>query len=59
MRDIIEIHPNGDPYGKGFVGSESTDNGLTWFYRGDIGARPRDWWRFYARKEGAILRYTD
>ncbi len=53
---IIEIEPSGDPYGSGFVGIESRDDGDSWYYRGDIGARPRQWWRDYARREGAILR---
>ena len=57
QRDIIEIRPNGDPFGSGFVGCQSVDGGESWTYRGDIGARPRDWWRAYARREGAILRY--
>jgi hypothetical protein len=55
-RGIIEIRPNGDPYGRGFVGSESTDGGHSWFYRGDVGAQPRWWWRDYCRREGHILR---
>src|SRR3990167_10826800 len=58
VRDIIEIQPNGDPYGSGFTGIESTDNGQSWFYRGDIGARPRWWWRNYCRRENIILRYA-
>ena len=37
--------------------TQSEDNGQTWFYRGDIGARPRRYWRNYARKVGAVLRY--
>ncbi len=57
MRDIISIQTNGDPYGYGFVGSQSHDNGHSWFYRGDIGAQPRWWWRSYCRKNNYILRY--
>ena len=53
---IIEIQINGDPYGSGFVGSESVDGGKSWIYRGDIGARPRWYWRNLVRKAGAILR---
>lgn len=56
MRPIIEIQANGDPYGRGFVASESKDGGNSWFYRGDVGARSRAWWRVYARRCGAILR---
>jgi hypothetical protein len=58
MRKIISISVNGDPYGRGFVGSESDDNGKTWYYRGDIGAAPRRYWRMIARKYNAILRYA-
>lgn len=53
---IIEIQINGDPYGRGFVGSESKDGGRSWFYRGDVGAQSLAWWRAYARRYGAILR---
>ncbi len=55
-RTIIEIRPNGDPFGRGFEGCQSEDNGESWFYRGDIGARSRAWWRAYARKINAVLR---
>lgn len=57
-RRIIEIQMNGDPYGSGFVGSESTDGGKSWFYRGDVGARSREWWRNYCRRENCTLRYA-
>ena len=57
MRTIIEIYPTGDPFGRGFEGSESQDGGKSWFYRGDIGARTREYWRRYSRLIGAILRY--
>lgn len=53
---IIELRPNGDPYGRGFVGSESRDGGITWVYRGDAGARSREWWRREARALSAVLR---
>jgi hypothetical protein len=53
---VIELRHNGDPYGTGFVGSESRDGGVTWVYRGDAGARSRDWWRVEARRLGATLR---
>ena len=56
-RRIIEIRPNGDPFGRGYVGSETEDNGHSWFYRGDIGAQSRAWWRAYCRRITAILRY--
>lgn len=55
-KPILELQPNGDPYGKGYTASESTDGGLSWFYRGDIGARSRNWWRRYAYSYGATLR---
>jgi hypothetical protein len=52
---IILSH-NGDPYGRGFVGmladSATADCGV---YMGDIGARPRAWWRHYARRNGYKL----
>lgn len=53
---IIELNVNGDPYGRGYTGSESVDNGKTWYYRGDVGAMPRSWWRNYCRKNNIILR---
>lgn len=53
---ILELSHNGDPYGRGFTASESKDNGRSWFYRGDVGARSRAWWRYYARKQGYVLR---
>jgi len=56
QRKIIELQHNGDPYGRGFVGSESPDNGNSWFYRGDIGAQSRAWWRYYCWKNNYILR---
>lgn len=54
---VIEITPNGDPYGSGFTGSESLDGGTSWVYRGDIGARSRRYWRWYAKQQGAVLRF--
>jgi hypothetical protein len=56
MKAIIELQHNGDPYGSGFTGSESTDGGESWFYRGDVGAMPRWWWRNYCRRTNKILR---
>ena len=56
-KHIIEIYPNGDPYGKGFQGRESTDGGKSWFYLGNIGAAPRSFWRLYCRKNNIVLRY--
>ena len=53
---IIQIRLTGDPFGKGFVGLQSNDGGTSWHYRGDIGERPRWWWRRYARSIGARLR---
>lgn len=54
VRPIIQLDWNGDPYGSGFTGSQN--NGDGWFYRGDIGAMPRAWWRGYAWRMGFILR---
>jgi len=53
---ILELSHNGDPYGSGFVANQSNDGGHSWFYRGDVGAQTRAWWRSYARKCGYILR---
>jgi hypothetical protein len=55
-RPILWLDHNGDPYGTGFTASESTDGGKSWFYRGDIGAQSRAWWRHYARRNGYTLR---
>lgn len=56
---VIEIQPNGDPFGGGWTASETTDGGKTWFYRGDAGARSREWWRREARRSGATLRIDE
>jgi hypothetical protein len=53
---IIELQHNGDPYGRGFVGSESRDGGASWIFRGDAGARSRAWWRQEARQMNAVLK---
>jgi hypothetical protein len=55
--NIISIQTNGDPYGRGYVGSQTTDGGESWFYRGDVGAQSRAWWRNYCRRNGYVLRY--
>ena len=55
-KQIIEIRPNGDPYGKGFTALQSDNGGDSWYFRGDIGAKPRQWWRDYARRIGAVRR---
>lgn len=55
-KEIIWLSHNGDPYGRGFVASQSRDGGESWFYRGDIGAMPRRYWREYCRKNDFILR---
>lgn len=56
-RPIIEIYINGDPFGRGFEGSQSDDGGKSWYYRGDVGAQTREYWRQLARVIGAVLRY--
>jgi len=56
MKTIIEIRPNGDPFGSGYEGSQSDDGGKSWFYRGDIGAQPRKYWESYCRNKGYTLR---
>ena len=60
-REIVEIRPNGDPYGRGFVGVQykdqaEYDTGIG-VYRGDFGAQNREFWRQYCRKNNYILRY--
>ena len=52
----LRIVHNGDPYGRGFVGSvfESRDAQYG-TYLGDIGAMPRYFWRAYARRNQLIL----
>jgi hypothetical protein len=57
MKTIISIRTNGDPYDSGYVASESTDGGNSWFYRGDVGPRTRQWWRDYCRTNHFTLRY--
>ena len=59
VKDIIEIKHNGDPCGSGFIGSLSTDNGETWTYMGHIGAQTRQFWRWYCRRNGYVLREGD
>lgn len=56
VKPVLGLSVNGDPYGGGFTASESRDGGKSWFYRGDIGARSRSWWRVYARRSGYVLR---
>jgi hypothetical protein len=56
---VIAICRNGDPFGSGFEGRETTDGGKTWFYRGDVSPMPRRWWRDHAYRVGAVLRYVD
>lgn len=55
-RTIIELQDIGDSHGRGFVGHQSRDGGITWFFRGDAGARSRLWWRNEAHALNAILR---
>lgn len=54
---IIEIYPNGDPYGGGFQGSESEDGGETWFFLGCLSPMPRWWWRSHCRRNKITLRH--
>ena len=60
-REIIEISLNGDPYGSGFMGvhfmSQAEYETGIGIYHGDIGAKPRQWWRDFCRVYGYILRY--
>lgn len=56
LKVVLELRSNGDPYGRGYVASESRDGGVTWVYRGDVGAASREWWRREAKRIGAQLR---
>ena len=58
LRSIIEIYPNGDPYGRGFEGRQSDDGGKSWYHIGGKGPTSRDTWRQYAKRINAILRYN-
>lgn len=54
---FLQLEHNGDPYGSGFTATELDRRDATiGVYRGDIGARPRSWWRAYARRNGYVLR---
>ena len=53
---LLELSVNGDPYGSGYTASEYDVKTDGWFYRGDIGAQTRAWWRRYAKKHGFKLR---
>ena len=55
-RPWLTLSHNGDPYGGGFVATESENrNDRYGVYRGDLGARPRSFWRAYARRNGYRL----
>lgn len=52
----IHLSHNGDSFGTGFVGMETENrHDTTGFYRGDIGARSRQWWRNYCRRNNFKL----
>lgn len=54
---LIELSPNGDPFGRGFTGSHTVDEDeSSWVYWGDIGAQSRDWWRTYCYRNDITLR---
>jgi hypothetical protein len=55
-KSILQLAHNGDPYGGGFTATQSDTDGVSWFYRGDIGPMPRSFWRRYARLHGYTLR---
>ncbi len=54
---LLVLEPNGDPYGKGFVAHEypSWPNRELSYYRGDLGAQSREWFRRYAKKNNFRL----
>ena len=53
---FILLQRNGGPFGRGFTGIqlEKRDDRFG-VYLGNIGARPRSWWRGYARRNGFKL----
>jgi hypothetical protein len=53
---VVEIYPNGDPFGSGFQGSLSTDGGKSWVFQGDISPAPRRVWREFCHQHNYILR---
>lgn len=56
MKTLVLEH-NGDPYGGGFTATEmESPTDRYGIYRGDIGARSRQWWRDYARRNGYKLK---
>jgi hypothetical protein len=56
MVKYLELAHNGDPYGSGFTATGLENRGDTiGVYFGDIGAKPRAWWRAYARRNGYVL----
>lgn len=56
-RGIVIIERNGDPFESGFVGCQYADPWERYpVYRGDIGAKPRGWWRSYCRQNNLLLR---
>ena len=53
---FIELSPNGDPYGRGFTGTETVNRDDRYgVYRGDIGAQTRAWWRAWAARNDYVL----
>lgn len=62
-KPLLELRPNGDPYGSGFNAIEysTKENELNGIgvYRGDLGDQPRSFWRHYAKRNEYRLReYT-
>lgn len=55
-RTVLTLVPNGDPFGTGYVAYESVKSVGRDYYRGDLGARTRNYWREVARRSNAILR---
>lgn len=53
---FLHLDYNGDSFGRGFVAMETKKrNETTGIFRGDIGARSRNFWRNYAKKNGYKL----
>jgi hypothetical protein len=55
-RKILKLTHSCDPFVGGFVANVSADKGMTWTYRGDLGARTRSLWREYAKNNNYAIR---
>lgn len=52
----LHLSYNGDSFGRGFVAMETENrNDTVGIYRGDIGARSRQFWRNFAKRNNFKL----